>query len=246
KQEMRHLIQTLMIKDRNKPILIADSGVGITPIVAGLAQRIVDGIVTAELRGKRLIELSASSLVAGTKYRGEFEERLLKVLEEAESAGDIILFIDEMHLLIGTGRAADGSIDAAGILKPALAGGRLRCIGATTPQEYRLIEKDAAMERRLRPVMIEEPTAEEALTILTGMRDLYEQHHNVSISSEALQAAVHLSVQYLPNLRLPDKACSVLDEACSQARIFSMEDAAEGTAREDDLEDLDEQPVINA
>src|SRR5436305_6040931 len=235
-----------MLKDRNTPILICGSGVGKTTIVAGLAQRIVDGKVPPELRGKRLIELSASSLVAGTKYRGEFEERLLKVLEEAEGGGNIILFIDEMHLLIGTGRAADGSIDAAGILKPALAGGRLRCIGATTPQEYRLIEKDAAMERRLRPVMIEEPTAEEALTILTGMRDLYEQHHNVSISSEALQAAVHLSVQYLPNLRLPDKACSVLDEACSQARIFSMEDAAEGTVQEDGLEDLDEQPVINA
>ena len=245
-KELRLLMQTLMLKDRNNPVLIGDSGVGKTTIVAGLAQRIVDGKVPAELRGKRLIELSASSLVAGTKYRGEFEERLLKVLEEAESAGDIILFIDEMHLLIGTGRAADGSIDAAGILKPALAGGRLRCIGATTPQEYRLIEKDAAMERRLRPVNIEEPTAEEALTILTGMRDLYEQHHNVSISAEALQAAVHLSVQYLPNLRLPDKACSVLDEACSQARVFSMEDAAEaaeGTEQEDDLE---ESPVINA
>ena len=250
-KELRLLMQTLMLKDRNNPVLIGDSGVGKTTIVGGLAQRIIDGKVPAELRGKRLIELSASSLVAGTKYRGEFEERLLKVLEEAESAGNIILFIDEMHLLIGTGRAADGSIDAAGILKPALAGGRLRCIGATTPQEYRLIEKDAAMERRLRPVMIEEPTAEEALTILTGMRDLYERHHNVSITSEALQAAVHLSVQYLPNLRLPDKACSVLDEACSQARIFSMEDAAgaaEGTKQGDDGEDeeLDEMPVINA
>src|SRR6266699_2119612 len=248
-KEMRLLIQTLMLKDRNNPILIGDSGVGKTTIVAGLAQRIVDGKVTPELRGKRLIELSASSLVAGTKYRGEFEERLLKVLEEAESSGDIILFIDEMHLLIGTGRAADGSIDAAGILKPALAGGRLRCIGATTPQEYRTIEKDAAMERRLRPVMIEEPSTEEALTILTGMRDLYEQHHNVSISKEALHAAVHLSVQYLPNLRLPDKACSVLDEACSQARVFSMEGTpAEGADREDDLEveDLDELPLIDA
>jgi len=250
-KELRLLMQTLMLKDRNNPVLIGDSGVGKTTIVGGLAQRIIDGKVPVELRGKRLIELSASSLVAGTKYRGEFEERLLKVLEEAESAGNIILFIDEMHLLIGTGRAADGSIDAAGILKPALAGGRLRCIGATTPQEYRLIEKDAAMERRLRPVMIEEPTAEEALTILTGMRDLYERHHNVSITSEALQAAVHLSVQYLPNLRLPDKACSVLDEACSQARIFSMEDAAgavEGTKQGDDGEDeeLDEMPVINA
>jgi ATP-dependent Clp protease ATP-binding subunit ClpA len=222
-KEIRMLMQTLMLKDRNNPILIGDSGVGKTTIVGGLAQRIVDGRVPPELRGKRLIELSASSLVAGTKYRGEFEERLLKVLEEAESGGNVILFIDEMHLLIGTGRAADGSIDAAGILKPALAGGRLRCIGATTPQEYRTIEKDAAMERRLRPVIIEEPTPEEALTILTGMRDLYEQHHHATITDEALQAAVQLSVQYLPNLRLPDKACSVLDEACSQARVFSIE-----------------------
>src|SRR6266568_1477108 len=242
-KEMRLLIQTLMLKDRNNPILIGDSGVGKTTIVAGLAQRIVDGKVTPELRGKRLIELSASSLVAGTKYRGEFEERLLKVLEEAESSGDIILFIDEMHLLIGTGRAADGSIDAAGILKPALAGGRLRCIGATTPQEYRTIEKDAALERRLRPINIEEASPEEALAILMGMRDLYEQHHNVSITPEALQAAVHLSVQYLPNLRLPDKACGVLDEACSQARVFWVEDAS---AEQDDRYEAGEMPVITA
>jgi ATP-dependent Clp protease ATP-binding subunit ClpA len=222
-KEIRLLMQTLMLKDRNNPILIGDSGVGKTTIIGGLAQRIVDGKVPNELRGKRLIELSASSLVAGTKYRGEFEERLLKVLEEVEGSGNIILFIDEMHLLIGTGRAADGSIDAAGILKPALAGGRLRCIGATTPQEYRLIEKDAALERRLRPIMIEEPSPEEALEILRGMRELYEQHHHATITDDALQAAVHLSVQYLPNLRLPDKACSVLDEACSQARVFSIE-----------------------
>src|SRR5256884_2083749 len=249
-KELRLLMQTLMLKDRNNPVLIGDSGVGKTTIVAGLAQRIVDGKVPAELRGKRLIELSASSLVAGTKYRGEFEERLLKVLEEAESAGNIILFIDEMHLLIGTGRAADGSIDAAGILKPALAGGRLRCIGATTPQEDRPIRKEAAHERRLRPTMIQKPAVDEAPAILTGKRHLYQQHHNVSITSEALQAAVHLSVQYLPNLRLPDKACSVLDEACSQARIFSMEDAAgavEGTKQGGDGEDeeLNERPVIN-
>jgi ATP-dependent Clp protease ATP-binding subunit ClpA len=237
-KEIRQLIQTLMLKDRNNPILIGDSGVGKTTIVAGLAQRIVDGKVPPELRNKRLIELSASSLVAGTKYRGEFEERLLKVLEEAEGSGDIILFIDEMHLLIGTGRAADGSIDAAGILKPALAGGRLRCIGATTPQEYRAIEKDAAMERRLRPIMIEEPSTDEALAILTGMRDLYEQHHHVTITKDALQAAVQLSVQYLPNLRLPDKACSVLDEACSQARVFLVEDERD--------EEVVEQPIITA
>ena len=222
-KEIRQLMQTLMLKDRNNPILIGDSGVGKTTIVGGLAQRIIEGKAPPELRGKRVIELSASSLVAGTKYRGEFEERLLKVLEEAESSGNIILFIDEMHLLIGTGRAADGSIDAAGILKPALAGGRLRCIGATTPQEYRLIEKDAAMERRLRPIMIEEPSVEEAMEILKGMRELYEQHHHATITDEALQAAVNLSVQYLPNLRLPDKACSVLDEACSQARVFAIE-----------------------
>lgn len=234
-REIRLLMQTLMLKDRNNPILIGDSGVGKTTIVGGLAQRIVDGKVPPELRGKRLIELSASSLVAGTKYRGEFEERLLKVLEEAEGSGNIILFIDEMHLLIGTGRAADGSIDAAGILKPALAGGRLRCIGATTPQEYRLIEKDAAMERRLRPITIEEPSIEEALAILTGMRDLYEQHHHATITDDALHAAVHLSVQYLPNLRLPDKACSVLDEACSQARVFSIE-------HEEEAGEFDEEP----
>ncbi|HEV2662605.1 MAG TPA: ATP-dependent Clp protease ATP-binding subunit, partial [Ktedonobacteraceae bacterium] len=188
------------------------------------------------------IELSASSLVAGTKYRGEFEERLLKVLEEAEGSGNIILFIDEMHLLIGTGRAADGSIDAAGILKPALAGGRLRCIGATTPQEYRTIEKDAAMERRLRPILIEEPSQEEALTILTGMRELYEQHHHATITDEALQAAVNLSVQYLPNLRLPDKACSVLDEACSQARVFSVENEPSSSGKTEEID----HPVISA
>jgi ATP-dependent Clp protease ATP-binding subunit ClpA len=240
-KELRQLIQTLMLKDRNNPILIGESGVGKTTIIGGLAQRIVDGKVPPELRGKRLIELSASSLVAGTKYRGEFEERLLKVLEEAEGSGNIILFIDEMHLLIGTGRAADGSIDAAGILKPALAGGRLRCIGATTPQEYRTIEKDAAMERRLRPIMIEEPTPDEALEILTGMRGLYEDHHHVIITSETLHAAVHLSVQYLPNLRLPDKACSVLDEACSRARVFSIEDES---PEQDDRDEVGQPPVI--
>jgi ATP-dependent Clp protease ATP-binding subunit ClpA/CHAT domain-containing protein len=240
-KELRLLMQTMMLKDRNNPILIGESGVGKTTIVGGLAQRIIDGRVPPELRGKRVIELSASSLVAGTKYRGEFEERLLKVLEEAENSGNIILFIDEMHLLIGTGRAADGSIDAAGILKPALAGGRLRCIGATTPQEYRMIEKDAAMERRLRPITIEEPSAEEALEILRGMRELYELHHHVSITDEALQAAVHLSVQYLPNLRLPDKACSVLDEACSQARVYWVEDES---IERDNRDELGEEPVI--
>ena len=219
-KDIRLLMQTLMLKDRNNPILIGKSGVGKTTIVGGLAQRIVEGKTPPELRGKRLIELSASSLVAGTKYRGEFEERLLKVLEEAETSGNIILFIDEMHLLIGTGRAADGSIDAAGILKPILTGGRLRCIGATTPQEYRLIEKNPAMERRLRPISIEEPSPEDALTILRGMRTLYEAHHHATISDETLQAAVDLSVQYLPNLRLPDKACSVLDEACSRLVCF--------------------------
>jgi ATP-dependent Clp protease ATP-binding subunit ClpA len=245
-KEMLKLIQTLMLKDRNNPILVGDSGVGKTTIVAGLAQRIVDGKVTPELLGKRLIELSASSLVAGTKYRGEFEERLLKVLEEAESSGDIILFIDEMHLLIGTGRAAEGSIDAAGILKPALAGGRLRCIGATTPQEYRAIEKDAAMERRLRPIMIEEPSTEEALAILTGMRDLYERHHHVTITKEALHAAVQLSMQYLPNLRLPDKACSVLDEACSQARVLAVDEVGSElrAAGDDNDEVVMQRPVI--
>ena len=255
-KEIRQLMQTLMLKDRNNPILLGDSGVGKTTIVGGLAQRIVDGTVPVELRGKRLIELSASTLVAGTKYRGEFEERLLKVLEEAEGSGNIILFIDEMHLLIGTGRASDGSIDAAGILKPALAGGRLRCIGATTPQEYRAIEKDAAMERRLRPVMIEEPSPEEALEILSGMCDVYEQHHHVTITKEALYASVHLSVQYLPNLRLPDKACSVLDEACSQARVFSVEDKPQKGedggvlrfAQDDRVQDdsVEEQSVITA
>ncbi|MDQ6661350.1 MAG: AAA family ATPase, partial [Chloroflexota bacterium] len=245
-KEIRQLMQTLMLKDRNNPILIGDSGVGKTTIVGGLAQQIVDGKVPPELRGKRIIELSASTLVAGTKYRGEFEERLLKVLEEAEGSGNIILFIDEMHLLIGTGRAADGSIDAAGILKPALAGGRLRCIGATTPQEYRLIEKDAAMERRLRPVMIEEPSVEEAQAILLGMRDLYEEHHHVTITQEALQASVSLSVQYLPNMRLPDKACSVLDEACSKARIFFIEDVVRQEEEGDPFEDDEGQPVITA
>ncbi len=245
-KEIRLLMQTLMLKDRNNPILIGESGVGKTTIVGGLAQRIVDGRVPPELRGKRVIELSASSLVAGTKYRGEFEERLLKVLEEAETSGNIILFIDEMHLLIGTGRAADGSIDAAGILKPALAGGRLRCIGATTPQEYRLIEKDAAMERRLRPVMVEEPSAEEALSILRGMRVLYEEHHHAVITDEALQAAIHLSEQYLPNLRLPDKACSVLDEACSQARVFSVENEDEQEDNDDGNEEEFVPPTITS
>ena len=208
-----------------------------TAIAELLAQRIVSGDVPETLTGKRLLTLDIGSLVAGTKYRGEFEERLKKVLEELKAAGDCILFVDELHMLVGAG-AAEGAVDAANILKPTLARGELQCIGATTLDEYRKhIEKDAALERRFQPIVVEEPTSEETIEILKGIRGRYEEHHNLHISDDALSAAAHLSSRYVSDRFLPDKAIDLIDEASSRVRIRraatppSTEDAMKGIER---------------
>jgi len=218
-KEIERVIQVLSRRTKNNPVLIGEPGVGKTAIAEGLAQRIVEGKVPEILKGKRVVTLDLSSLVAGSKYRGEFEERLKKVMDEVRQAENIVLFIDEMHTLIGAG-AAEGAIDAANILKPALARGELQCVGATTLDEYRKhIEKDAALERRFQPIMVDEPTKEESLEILKGLRDRYEAHHRVKITDKALAAAVNLSDRYITDRFLPDKAIDLIDEASSKVRL---------------------------
>ncbi|WP_418791389.1 ATP-dependent Clp protease ATP-binding subunit [Phosphitispora sp. TUW77] len=218
-KEIERVIQVLSRRTKNNPVLIGEPGVGKTAIAEGLAQRIEQGNVPETLLSKRVVTLDLASVVAGTKFRGEFEERLKKVMEEIRSAGNIILFIDELHTLIGAG-AAEGAIDAANILKPALARGELQCIGATTLDEYRKhIEKDPALERRFQPITVEEPNIEEALEILRGLRDRYEAHHRVEISDEAIEAAVRLSDRYITDRFMPDKAIDLIDEAASRVRL---------------------------
>jgi len=218
-KEIERVIQILSRRTKNNPALIGEPGVGKTAIADGLAHRIVAGDVPETLANKRLLTLDIGSLVAGTKYRGEFEERLKKIIEELRSSNDAILFIDELHTLVGAG-AAEGAIDAANILKPPLARGELQCIGATTLDEFRkYIEKDAALERRFQPVMVEEPTIEQTVEILLGIRERYEQHHNVKISDEAVRAATDLSVRYITDRHLPDKAIDLVDEAASRVRL---------------------------
>ena len=218
-KEIERVIQILVARRKNNPALIGEPGVGKTAIAEGLAQRIVSGDVPETLMDKRVLTLDIGSLVAGTKYRGEFEERLKKIIEELRASSDSVLFIDELHTLVGAG-AAEGAIDAANILKPPLARGELQCIGATTLDEYRkYIEKDAALERRFQPVMVEEPTVDETIEILFGIRERYEEHHKVKISDEALQAAVDLSVRYVADRVLPDKAIDLIDEAGSRVRL---------------------------
>ncbi|MEA3396692.1 MAG: ATP-dependent Clp protease ATP-binding subunit, partial [Chloroflexota bacterium] len=217
--EIERVIQILARRTKNNPALIGEPGVGKTAIVAGLAQRIVAGGVPGPILGKRVVQLDLGSLVAGTMYRGQFEERLKKVLQELRGSNTIV-FIDELHTLVGAG-AAGSSMDAANILKPALARGELQCIGATTLNEYRkYIESDAALERRFQPVMVEEPTAEETLEILRGVKYTYERHHKLRISAPALEEAVRLSRRYIPDRFLPDKAIDVLDEAASRVRMY--------------------------
>lgn len=220
-KEIERVIQILSRRTKNNPILIGEPGVGKTAIAEGLAQRIYSGQVPDTLRQKRVMTLDLASVVAGTKYRGEFEERLKKVIEEIQQAGNVIIFIDELHTLIGAG-GAEGAIDASNILKPALARGELQCIGATTLDEFRKhVEKDPALERRFQPVMVSEPTAEEALEILKGLRDRYEAHHRVKITDAALEAAVRLSDRYISDRFLPDKAIDLVDEAASRVRLQS-------------------------
>ena len=218
-KEIERVIQVLSRRTKNNPVLIGEPGVGKTAIAEGLARKIIEGNVPEVLKGKRVVALDMGSLVAGSKYRGEFEERLKKVMEEIRQAGNVILFIDEMHTLIGAG-AAEGAIDAANILKPALARGELQTIGATTLDEYRkYVEKDAALERRFQPIQVDEPTTEEAIQILVGLRDRYEAHHSVQITDEAIKAAVELSDRYITDRFLPDKAIDLIDEASSKVRL---------------------------
>jgi ATP-dependent Clp protease ATP-binding subunit ClpC len=218
-EEIKRVIQILTRRTKNNPCLIGEPGVGKTAIAEGLAQKIVEGNIPEILRDKRVITLDLASMVAGAKYRGEFEERMKKVVEELRKAGDVILFIDELHTIIGAG-AAEGAIDASNILKPALARGELQAIGATTLDEYRKhIEKDAALERRFQPITVSEPSVEETIQILKGLRDRYEAHHRVKITDEALIAASELSNRYITDRFLPDKAVDLIDEAASKVRL---------------------------
>ncbi|MBO9131064.1 ATP-dependent protease ATP-binding subunit ClpC [Bacillus sp. 165] len=219
--EIQRVIEVLSRRTKNNPVLIGEPGVGKTAIAEGLAQQIVNNEVPEILRDKRVMTLDMGTVVAGTKYRGEFEDRLKKVMDEIRQAGNIILFIDELHTLIGAG-GAEGAIDASNILKPSLARGELQCIGATTLDEYRkYIEKDAALERRFQPIQVDEPTLEETILILKGLRDRYEAHHRVSITDESIIEAVKLSDRYITDRFLPDKAIDVIDEAASKVRLRS-------------------------
>ncbi|MFZ5634564.1 MAG: ATP-dependent Clp protease ATP-binding subunit [Bacillota bacterium] len=237
-KEIERVIQILSRRTKNNPVLIGEPGVGKTAIAEGLAQRIVAGNVPEVLLDKRVVTLDLASMVAGTKYRGEFEERLKKAIEEIIAAGNIIIFIDELHTIIGAG-AAEGAIDAANILKPALARGELQCIGATTLDEYRKhIEKDPALERRFQPIMVEEPTVEETVEILKGLRDKYEAHHRVRITDEALTAAARLSDRYITDRFLPDKAIDLIDEASSRVRLKAYTAPPDVKSIEKQLEDV--------
>ncbi len=220
--ETDHVIRILSRRMKNNPCLIGEPGVGKTAVIEGIARRIEIGSVPENLRGRRIITLDISAMIAGAKYRGEFEERMKNVMDEISKNPDIILFIDEFHMIVGAG-AAEGAVDAANILKPALARGELQIIGATTVAEYRShIEKDAALERRFQPVTVNEPSAEDAVRILRGLREKYEEHHRLSILDEAIDAAVNLSVRYIPDRYLPDKAIDLLDEAASKLRISAL------------------------
>lgn len=217
--EIDRVIQILSRRSKNNPCLIGEPGVGKTAIVEGIAERIMGGMVPDTVLGKRVVSLDLSGIVAGSKYRGEFEERIKKVLAEVAKAGNVLLFIDEIHTIIGAG-GAEGAIDASNILKPALARGEVQVIGATTIEEYcKYIEKDAALERRFQPVVVEEPTEEEAISILKGLRGQYESHHHVTITDEAVEAAVRLSARYINDRFLPDKAIDLMDEAAAKVRL---------------------------
>lgn len=220
RQELRQLVRTLLRKRKNNPVLVGPAGVGKTAIVEGLAALIVANQLPNELKQTQLVELSTATLTAGTKYRGEFEERLLGLIDEVKRAKNIILFIDEIHTILRAGAVEGGALDAANILKPALARGELRVIGATTIEEYQhYIAQDTALERRFQPVVVPEPTSAEALEILQGVKSRYEAHHGIFIDDKALEIAVRLSVSWLPQRYLPDKAFDLLDEACTRAYI---------------------------
>ena len=221
-KEIERIIQILSRRTKNNPCLIGEPGVGKTAVVEGLAEQIVDGDVPENLKNKRVVALDISSMLAGAKYRGDFEERLKKCLQEIKKAGNVILFIDEIHTIVGAG-AAEGAIDAANILKPLLASAEIQVIGATTLNEYRkYIEKDAALERRFQPVIVGEPTVQETIQILKGIRDKYEAHHKVKITDDAIKAAAELSSRYINDRYLPDKAIDLMDEAASKVKLQSL------------------------
>lgn len=234
KDEIERVIQILSRRTKNNPCLIGEPGVGKTAVVEGLAQKIVVGDVPEILKDKRVVTMDISSMVAGAKYRGDFEERIKKALEEVKKVGDVILFIDEMHTIVGAG-AAEGAIDAANILKPLLARGEIQLVGATTLNEYRkYIEKDSALERRFSPVTVNEPTEKDTITILKGIRDKYEAHHGVKITDQAIEAAVKMSVRYINDRFLPDKAIDLIDEAASRAKLRTYTEP-------DNLKELEEE-----
>jgi ATP-dependent Clp protease ATP-binding subunit ClpC len=235
-EETQRILEILCRRTKNNPCLIGDPGVGKTAIAEGLAEKIVSGNIPEILKNKRVVTLDMSSMVAGSKYRGEFEERLKKVMEEITKAKNVILFIDEIHTIIGAG-GAEGAIDASNILKPSLARGEIQCIGATTIDEYRkYIEKDAALERRFQPLTVGEPTKEEAVQILKGLRDKYEAHHRVKITDEAIEAAVNLSDRYITDRYLPDKAIDLIDEAGARVRIENLTAPPDVKSQEEELE----------
>nr|WP_312215607.1 ATP-dependent Clp protease ATP-binding subunit [Clostridioides sp.] len=241
-KEIERIIQILSRRTKNNPVLIGDPGVGKTAIIEGLATDIANGNVPDTLKNKTIYTLDMGSLLAGAKYRGEFEERIKNVVDEVIQSGNIILFIDEMHTIIGAGTTGEGSIDASNILKPALARGEMQIIGATTIDEYRKhVEKDAALERRFQPVMVEEPTKEDAVKILEGLRDKYEAHHKVKITDEALKEAVDLSVRYITDRYLPDKAIDLIDEAASRVRLKENTPPAEIKDIEAEIESIDKE-----
>ena len=235
KKETERVLQILCRRGKNNPCLIGEPGVGKTAIVEGIAQNLVNGTVPDIVAGKRLVSLDMSGLVAKSKYRGEFEERIKKVINEVAAAGNVMLFIDELHTIIGAG-GAEGSLDASNILKPALARGEVQVIGATTIEEYRkYIEKDAALERRFQPVQVGEPTEEESIEILKGLRGLYEKHHNVEITDEGVEAAVRLSARYVNDRFLPDKAIDLMDEAAAKSRLGVMRDPQDAILKKQEI-----------
>ncbi len=238
KNELERVIQILCRRNKNNPVLLGEAGVGKTAIVEGLAQLVVSGDVPEVMHGRRVITLDMALMIAGTKYRGQFEERIKAVMDEIRRVGNVILFIDELHTIVGAG-AAEGAMDASNIIKPALARGELQCVGATTLNEYRkFVEKDSALERRFQSVMVDEPSVDETIEILKGIRDRYEEHHNARYTDEALEAAARLSARYITGRYLPDKAIDMIDEAGARARIMSTKRSPDIRDRESAIAEI--------